>query len=72
MFFQSHTQRLVLRPIAQCDWRNRAGYHVMEKLGMTRTAVGVRTYRDDRGTAAEYTYTLDFSDKNCKAHRRKL
>ena len=30
----------------------------MEKLGMIRTEVGERTYRDGRGTAKEYTYTL--------------
>ncbi len=44
--------------IAQCDWRNYASYHVMEKLGMVRTEIGERTYRDGRGTAKEYTYTL--------------
>ena len=44
--------------IAQCDWRNYASYHVMDKLGMVRTETGERTYRDNRGTAKEYTYTL--------------
>lgn len=44
--------------IAQCDWRNYASYNVMEKLGMVRTEIGERTYRDGRGTAKEYTYTL--------------
>ncbi len=44
--------------IAQCDWRNHASYHVMEKLGMVRTEIGKRTYRDGRGRAKEYTYTL--------------
>lgn len=47
------------RIIAQCDWRNHASMRVMEKLGMTLSEVGQRTYRDDRGTAKEFTYALE-------------
>ncbi len=48
-----------IKIIAQCDSRNYSSYHVMEKLGMTRTEIGKRTYRDDRGAANEYTYVLE-------------
>lgn len=56
-FAQSISARKI---IAQCDWRNSASCRVMQKLGMTLTETGKRTYRDGSGTATEYTYTLSF------------
>ena len=44
--------------IAHCDTRNVASRRVMEKLGMGLVLEQKRQYRDERGAAREYLYSM--------------
>ena len=44
--------------IAHCDTRNIASCRVMEKLGMSLLLEQERRYRDERGLAREYLYSM--------------
>lgn len=45
--------------IAHCDTRNVASRRVMEKLGMKFVLEQDRQYRDERGMAREYMYSME-------------
>lgn len=50
------TQLGLQKLIAQCDARNKASAHVMEKIGMRLESCGTRTYEKTGEVAEELTY----------------